>query len=74
MKITNERVNMFISHEVKLSDDLEATYFENFPTVELFDGEGTIYIGSEAWPKLIEVLQIATEHRKKFLEEKKNND
>lgn len=65
---------MHIRHEVELSEDLEATYYENFPTVELFDGEGTIYIGSEAWPKLIEVLQKATEHRKKFLEEKNKND
>ena len=65
---------MHISHEVELSDDLEATYYENFPTVELSDGQDTLYIGSEAWPKLIEVLQKAMEHRQKFLEEKNKND
>lgn len=65
---------MYISHEVELSEDLEVTYYENFPTVELFDGEGTIYISSEAWPKLIEVLQKATEHHKKLLEEENKND
>lgn len=57
---------MHIKHDVELSKDLKATYYENFPTVELFDGDRTIYIAKNEWSALINVLQKASEYNANF--------
>lgn len=47
------------SHLVEISEDIAATYYDDFPTVEIFDGDRTIYLSQEEWAGLIEVLQKA---------------
>lgn len=48
---------MHISHETKLGKGLSTTHYDNFPTVELHDDEGTMYIPQQCWKKLIKVLE-----------------
>ena len=50
---------MSISHVTELSESIETTHYDDFPTVELFDGESTQYIPQQCWAKLIKVLQKA---------------
>jgi len=50
---------MHIRHNTKLGKGMTATHYDNFPTVELYDGEGTQYIPQQCWAKLIKVLQKA---------------
>lgn len=50
---------MHISHETKLGKGFSTTHYDNFPTVELHDDEGTMYIPQQCWKKLIKVLEKA---------------
>lgn len=47
------------SHETRLGKGMSTTHYDDFPTVELHDGEGTMYIPQQCWDKLIKVLQNA---------------